>query len=55
MRLFVDGGSEPRCYSLGKLVLARGILVGNRNIKDEISTLQQKSAHSPFGKWAFLI
>lgn len=54
-RLFVDGGSEPRCSSLGKLVLTKGILVGNRNIKDEIGALQQKSAHSPFGKWAFLI
>ncbi len=38
-RLFVAGGSESCCYSLGKLVLAKGVLVGNRNIKDEISAL----------------
>lgn len=38
-RLFVAGGSESRYSSLGKLVLAKGVLVGNRNIKDEISAL----------------
>lgn len=38
-RLFVDGGSESRCSSLGKLVLAKGVLVGNRSVKDEISAL----------------
>ena len=42
-RLFVAGGSESRCSSLGKLVLAKGVLVGNRNIKDETSALQQKT------------
>ena len=41
-RLFAVGGSESSCSSLGKLVLAKGVLVGNRNIKDEISALQQK-------------
>ena len=38
-RLFVASGSESRCSSLGKLVLAKGVLVGNRSVKDEISAL----------------
>jgi hypothetical protein len=32
-RFFVDGGSEPRCYSLGKLVLARGNFGGESEHK----------------------
>lgn len=35
-------GANHVVLPLEKLVLAKGVLVGNRNIKDEISALLQK-------------
>lgn len=36
-------GANHVVLPLEKLVLAKGVLVGNRNIKDETSALQQKT------------